>query len=76
MGSGTSSLNQRKELVGRQLEAHQDMCNRIQHNGGGNCPGNFYDAWSKTNNMGLFTPNTATNYRELNTKANHAKHRW
>lgn len=76
MGSGTSSMNDRKAMVGRQLEAHQDMCNRIQYNGGGQCPGNFHQAWTKTNDLGLFTPNTAAQYRQINIQGNAAKHRW
>ena len=75
MGSGASSMNQRKEIVGRQLEAHNDICNRIR-GGGDNCPGTFYNALNKARDMGHVTPNTYENYRTLNNQANAAKHRW
>lgn len=76
MGAGASSIDNRKKVVGYQLDAQDKMCTMIRQNGGGNCPGNYYQTWTKANGMGLLTPNTSTEYRQLGIQANHAKHRW
>lgn len=75
MGGGAST--ERKRIVGQQLDAHADVCSRLKNNGDRDkCPGYFYNALNKAQGQGLVTPNTYDKYQNLNTQANHAKHKW